>query len=58
MKNEISMEVVLARYELSKEIISIIGCPKSSSEYIDKVQAVSDRLFEIQEEYHKYLTGE
>lgn len=55
---EILKEIMYERYKLSKELIDIIGCPKSPSEYIDRVQMVNERLFEIQEEYRKFLMGE
>lgn len=58
INREISKEIMIERYNLSKEIIEIIGCPKSPSEYIDRVQMANERLFQIQEEYHKFLMGE
>lgn len=57
INEEIQRERLLARSELAREILHILGCPKSPSEYIDKVQEAKESLFKVIEEYQKLQSG-
>lgn len=57
VNTEIMRERLQARNELAKEILKIIGCPQSPSDYIGKVQQVQERLCKVKEEYQKFQTG-
>lgn len=54
VNQEIFIERLRARSELANEILNIIGCPQSPSEYIDKVREAEERLFKVREEYLKF----
>lgn len=57
INQEIMREVLLARSELAEEILHIINCPESPSDYIKKVQEAQERLLKIKEEYLKFQSG-
>lgn len=57
INNEIMKERLLARSELAGEILHILGMPKTSTEYINRVAEVQERLCNVREEYHKFQSG-
>ena len=57
INHEIKREVLQARGEFAKEIMNIIGMPKTPSEYIDKVRTAQERLSKVREEYLKFQSG-
>lgn len=57
INNEIMRERLLARSELAGEILHVLGMPKTSAEYIEKVGEVQERLFKVREEYLKFQSG-
>lgn len=57
INEEIQKERLSARSELAKQILHILSCPKSPSEYIDKVQEAKERLLKVIEEYQKFQSG-
>lgn len=57
VNQEIMKEALQARNELASEILKIIGCPQSPSDYIDKAQQVQERLYKVKEEYQKFQSG-
>lgn len=57
INHEIMRERLLARSELSGEILRVLGMPKTSTEYIEKVGEVRERLSEVREEYFKFQSG-
>lgn len=57
INHEMMRERFLARSELAGEILHIIGMPKTSTEYIEKVGEVQERLSKVMEEYLKFQSG-
>lgn len=57
INHEIMRERLLARSELAGEILHIIGMPKTSTEHIEKVGEVQERLSKVREEYLKFQSG-
>lgn len=57
INHEMMRERLLARSELAGEILHIIGMPKTSTEYIEKVGEVQERLSKVREEYFKFQSG-
>lgn len=57
INNEIMRERLLARSELAGEILHVLGMPKTSTEYIERVGEVQERLSKIREEYLKFQSG-
>lgn len=57
INHEMMRERLLARSELAGEILHILGMPKTSTEYIEKVGEVQERLSKVREEYLKFQSG-
>ena len=57
INHEMMSERLLARSELAGEIFHILGMPKTSTEYIEKVVEVQERLSKVREEYLKFQSG-
>lgn len=57
INHEIMREILQARSELASEIIHILGMPKTSTEYIERVGEVKERLSKVGEEYLKFQSG-
>lgn len=57
INHEMMRERLLARSELAGEVLHILGTPKTSTEYIEKVGEVQERLFKVREEYLKFQSG-
>lgn len=57
INHEIMRERLLARSELAREILHILGMPKTSTEYMERVGEVQERLSKIREEYLKFQIG-
>lgn len=57
INNEMMRERLLARSELAGEILHILGMPKTSAEYIERVAEVQERLSKAREEYIKFQSG-
>lgn len=57
INHEMMRERLLARNELAGEILHILGMPKTSTEYIEKVGEVQERLSKVREEYLKFQSG-
>lgn len=57
INHEMMRERLLARSELAGEVLHILGMPKTSTEYIEKVQSAQERLSKVREEYLKFQSG-
>lgn len=57
VNQEIMRERLEARNDLASEILRTIGCPQSPTEYIEKVQKVTERLINVREQYQKFQSG-
>lgn len=57
INHEMMRERLLARSEIAREILHIIGTPKTSTEHIEKVGEVQERLSKVREEYLKFQSG-
>lgn len=57
INHEIMRERLQARSELAGEILHILGMPKTSTEYIERVGEVQERLSKVREEYLKFQSG-
>lgn len=58
INREIKKAYMLGRHDLAEEILGIIKCPKSPTEYIENVAQATDRMFQVEEEYYRFLRGE
>lgn len=57
INNEVMRERLLARSELAGEILHVLGMPKTSTEYIERVGEVQKRLSKVREEYLEFQSG-
>lgn len=57
INHEIMRERLLARSELAREILHILGMPKTPAEYIERVGEVQEKLSKVREDYLKFQSG-
>lgn len=55
INQEILREMMCAQAEMASHILSIIKCPKSTSEYIENTQKVIEFCYKKKEQYAEFL---